>query len=384
MPHEPRKDKRFESDSPLHFFTNSEEIPMSDNKKTVDTFPFSWSVQERERGTAQIRFRVHGKAVSISTGKKSANGLSTKQQATLIRDWMRRHPATVKNEAGFGEEAERFIALLYEGRSKQTINEVRGHLARLRAVLGIHSVQQATKKHCEARKVRLQEGLSPKTWKNFLTTARKFFRWQVIEGNLPVDPLANFKNPSKTLFGGRTEVWEEERYRETLKELAAEERALLEVLYETGMDSGDLFTLRAADFVQARAPDGSKFWKLYKLRGKAKSPEEVMDQPLSTRAREILLPLLPDLWDFSRYCDGLSFVSSLLKKVKKAQVRAGYEPLDIKSLRHTFATRHASRYVEGQGGPPMEVLRQWMGHAKGSRTLERVYVHTKSSGMYMP
>ncbi len=65
-----------------------------------------------------------------------------------------------------------------------------------------------------------------------------------------------------------------------------------------------------------------------------------------------------------------------LNQVHSAQAECGIPLLDVKSIRHTFATRWARLYVSsrGQKGPPLEELRKWLGHAKGSRMLERIYV----------
>jgi integrase len=357
---------------------------MGINKKSVDTLGFKWSVFSPPRGTAQIRFRWDGTQVSISTGHKSPTALSPKQQVAKIREWMGVHPIRSRGEAEISEEIERFIRLGYEGRKRHTVKEAEGHLGRLKEVLAVTEVAQITKRLCEARKDDLRGEYSPKTWKNFLTTARKFLRWEISEGNLKSDPLANFRTPQKKEFGRRLSTWDLERYETVLKMLDPESREILQVIWETGIDSSDFFELRPKNIVQSRRPDGSKFWKLYKVREKAKSSEEVIDQPLSTRAAEIILPRLKSWWDLSRYVNHESFTPGFARKVKRAQEKAGLVPLDVKSIRHTFATRHAERYLNGEGGPPMEVLRQWMGHAAGSRTLERLYVHAKSSGLYMP
>lgn len=311
----------------------------------------------------------------------------------MIARWVEAHglqlptPGAVVTLEG---EIERFLELRYEGQAPNTVREARRLLEQFRVVLGVSRVAELTKAAVEAKKAELQAGRSPKYWKNFLTAARKFCRWQVAEGHIPSDPLVNFKNPSRKKFGKRTEVWTEERLEATLAELGPWDRELLMVLRWTGMDSTDLFQLSRAHIVQARDSAGGSFWKLYKLRAKAKSEDEVMDQPLSSRIQAIVLARweaagAPDarLWPMP-YQDGDNFATAFLRRVKAAQARAGQDPpLDIKSLRHTWATYHAKRYIDGQGGPPMEELRRWAGHARDSRVLERLYVHAKASGRFM-
>lgn len=288
-------------------------------------------------------------------------------------------------------EIERFLRLQYENAKPNTLREARRCLEQFREVLQVSSVGELTKAAAEAKKEALQAGRSAKYWKNFLTYARKFCRWQVAEGHLQVDPLVNFRNPSRRKFGRRSAVWSAERFEATLAELDPWDRELLQVLRWTGMDSSDLFGLQKSHILQARDPEGRTFWKLYKLRAKAKSEDEVQDQPLSSRVEGIILARWeaaekPDsrLWPMPQYQDGDNFATAFLRRVKEAQARAGQEPpMDIKSLRGTWATYHARRYVEGRGGPPMEELRRWGGWARDSRVLERLYIHAKSSGLYM-
>lgn len=352
-----------------------------------------WSVAARSEGTAQIRFRLDGRQISISTGKRDPDALTKKEQGEIIARWVEAHGKRLPTPGGvvtLEEEISRFLRFQYEGASDNTVREARRLLDQFRVSLGVSKVSEVTKALCEARKEAMQAGRSPKYWKNFLTAARKFCRWQVAEGHLPADPLANFKNPSRKKFGKRTEIWSEERLEATLSQLSPWDREMLLVLRWTGMDSTDLFQLSRAHIIQARDSDGRTFWKLYKLRAKAKSEDEVMDQPLNSRIQAIVMARweaagAPDarLWPMP-YQDGDNFATTFLRRVKAAQVRAGQDPpLDIKSLRHTWATYHAKRYIDGQGGPPMEELRRWAGHARDSRVLERLYVHAKASGRFM-
>jgi hypothetical protein len=352
-----------------------------------------WSVAARPEGTAQIRFRLDGRQISISTGHRDPGALTKKQQGEMIARWVEAHGMKLPTPAGavtLEEEIARFLRLRYEGQAENTVREARRLLEQFRVTLGVSQVSEVTKALCEAKKEAMQAGRSPKYWKNFLTACRKFCRWEVAEGNLSSDPLVNFKNPSRRKFGRRREVWPEERLEATLAELSPLDRELVTVLRWTGIDSSDLFQLEKSHVVQARTPEGRLFWKLYKLRAKAKSEDEVYDQPLSSRAEPILLARweaaeAPDsrLWP-TAYCDGESFADALLRRVKAAQERAGQVPtMDIKSLRGTWATYHAKRYVEGRGGPPMEELRRWGGWARDSRVLERLYIHAKASGLFM-
>lgn len=366
----------------------------------------NWTVVARPVGSAQIRFRLRtlppGKQqISISTGHTSPDALTLEEQRKLIARWAEAKGVRIVAPTAalsFERELERFLSLKYEGLAESTVSEAKRLLEQFGAILGgvavgepTIPVTEITKKLCEDKKDEMRAGRSSKYWKNFITAAKKFVRWQVTEGHIPSDPLVNFKNPSRKTFGRRTAIWTQERYGETMAELAALDREILPVIRWTGMDSADFFQLAKSHIIEVMDAEGRKFWKLYKLRSKAKSEEETIDQPLSPKIEAIILArwhAQPDpegkLWPMPQYKDSDSFADAVLRRVKAAQSRAGQVPtMDIKSLRHTFATYHARRYLEGRGGPPMEELRRWMGHAKDSRVLEKLYVHAKASGRFM-
>ncbi len=356
---------------------------MSDNKIAVDTVGLTWSVQPRKKGNAQIRLWVGKIPIAISTGHKNPGALSKSAQARLISDHFRKHPVEVTQDTSFASEISRFVTLKYEGRKPKTIREVIDGLERLQTVLGVSKVEDVTKRLCETRKDALRGTMAPATWKGFLARAAKFLRWEISEGNLKFDPLVNFQRPAKKEMGRREDIWEPERYEGALSRLSGEDREMLVIFRETAIDPSDLFHLNPKKhIVKAVGPNGP-FWKILKVRQKAKSSSEKIDQPLSKKAAEVILPRLENWFDFSRYTDSHSFGCAIRKKLHRAQKEAGFSPtFGIKALRHTFATYHANRYLEGKAGPPMEVLRQWLGHAPSSRVLEGVYMHTESSGMY--
>ncbi len=376
-------DSSFESGIPDQNLRDLKETVVGDNTKVIDTLGISWSVQPRKRGSAQIRVWISGKPFSISTGQKSVAALSKATQIRLIQDWLKRNPVVRQEAATFEGEVKRFLSLKYEGRRPRTVEAVRRDLERLQEVLGVTLVKDATKARCEARKDAMRGEMAPATWRDFLSRAAKFFRWQVAEKNLESDPLVNFRRPVKKEFGRREDVWDSERFEKTLALLSGEDREMLVIFRETGMDPADLFHFDPKKNLVEASEGAGKFWKIRKVREKAKSDAECVDQPLSTAAKAILLPRRGNWYDLSRYGSAASFGCAIRKRIKAAQVKAGYsDPLAIKALRHTFATYHATRYLEGRGGPPMEVLRKWMGHAPSSRTLEAVYMHTQSSGRY--
>lgn len=353
---------------------------ISDNIDTVDTLGLSWAVIPRKRGSAQIRLRVGGTQVAISTGVKNPADLSRSRQVELIRAWLSKRPAAPTGE--IGEEISRFMRLRYEGRAPKTIEDAERFLRRMVGVLKVSKVSDLTKPRCERFKDALRASWKAKTWANGLSVMRSFAKWEVGEGNLISDPFVNFRFPAKSEFGRRTEVWDLDRYLAVREELSGDDREIFTVMYETGMDSSDIFQLRKEHIVEFRPKGKPKFWGIHKARAKGKSSREIIIQPLSTEAAKILVDWKP--WDFSRYTTAQSFAANLLKRVHKAQVRLELPGrLSIKHLRHTFATRHAQRYLDGEGGPPMEALRQWLGHSPDSRTLERLYVHTETSSLYM-
>lgn len=358
---------------------------MMSDIKTSTLVGLKWHVARRPEGSAQVRFRFGGRLISISTGKKNPSAVTAAEARQLIEDWFKREKRRwvppSDRRAEYAAEVERFITFVMAGRAPRTVMEARRLLTRFGAVLEVKAVHEVTKDLCESKRGPLLDGLAARHQKAFLTIARKFCNWEVAEGNMPAFPLVNFKNPSRMEFPVRDVIWTDDRFEATLPHLRPDDQEILLVIRWSGLDPADIWGLTPKHFML------EPFLKFHKVRAKAKSTVETIDQPVSSRIRAIITrrlerPIDGRLWKTAARSE--TFATNLLDRVKTAQRAAGYtDMLDIKSLRHTFATYHAGRYIRGEGGPPMEELRRWLGHAPDSRVLERVYVHATSSDRFM-
>lgn len=359
---------------------------MVTDTKLPSLLGLTWAVIDRKVGSAQIRFRINRRPVSISTGKKKASAVTDAEARALIERWFaknRRRWAPPAAAGSFMSEVDRFITFRCDGRRPNTVAEVLRHLRALQEALGVGAVHEITKKLCEDRREALLASREPRQRKALLTTWRRFCRWEVEEGNMAEFPFVNFRNPSSKEFPVHTEIWTPERYVATLEQLRHDDAEILAVIRWSGLDPADVWELAPRHFV--RVP----FLKLHKVRSKAKSNAEVVDQPVSSKILPIIEARLAaaiskgsKLWPTT--LSMVSFGSMFLERVKTAQRKAGFDDtLPLKPLRHTFATYHADRYLRGEGGPPMEELRRWMGHAPDSRVLERLYVHVVSNERFM-
>ena len=141
------------------------------------------------------------------------------------------------------------------------------------------------------------------------------------------------------------------------------------------MDSGDLHTFDPGKHL---VKDEAGTLTIRKLREKAKSEEETIVQPVSSRILPYLEARLKSGEGYgAEYASVRSFTASLRKRVQSAMERAGLPRTDLKSLRHTYCTYHAER------GVPLDVLRRWLGHSRDSRTLDRYYIHRASTARFM-
>jgi integrase len=218
-----------------------------------------------------------------------------------------------------------------------------------------------------------EAGRKAKTWANWLGILGSFARFLVREDVIVKDFTIKVKRPPKELFGTHEEIYREEWFQPIWEALEIKWRAPWEDHWFTGMDTGDLWEIEP----QKHMTETDGAWKIWKLRAKE---NERIDQPLSSRIRDRWIaarvsgqPYLH--MDGRRYANAKSWGTQLRKAVRQAQAKLGLPRLDIKATRHTFATRHALRLVRGEkNAPTLDEIRRWLGQAKDSRMLEKIYL----------
>lgn len=358
------------------FLEKLEEV--TTNRQQVVILP-PFSVHARPRGSCQIRFRLDGVPQSVSTGTKNKRQAEAQAQAVLTR-WLIAHgKTTAKGKTSLQAAAAGFLDTQYANLKPSTRDEAELILRRFQECFPVPNVQDITPELFKARAGKLKGAAAPKYWANILSTCRRFARSLVAEGNLVQDFTAGIPMPPKGSFNVREETWTEEELEATLAAVAPFDAEVLTVMRWTGMDTADVFALRRKHLVK----DETGAWMIKKRREKGKSDAETILQPLGSKA----LPILKARYDSTRHPEDRlfgdafasirSFNTSLMGRVRRATAPLGLPLKNLKALRHTFATYHAER------GVPLDVLRKWMGHAKDSRTLDRVYVHRASTARFM-
>ena len=366
-------------------------------KLLIDGKLITYSVHERPTGNASIKFRTEkgGKPFTVSSGVPRKRQVTTSvAEAAILRHLPKAAPGGSRGAISGGLDLRDEILAFLKDEYQYTVPEhtttVRTILGEMAALCPSGKLESITREHFRGViKPTMESGLAPKTWAAKLAYMRKFFRWEQERGNLGVDPSIGIKPPPKELFGTRDVVWEDEWYRAVRKELLHIPhlgKSLVELLDDywfTGMDTKDIGTLRPKrDLIQLTVADVNgrplTVWKVYKKRAKE---HEIIDQPIH---KEILPRWIkryhecgPDDRLHETGHNSAKEMGRLLRDhIHRIQRRLGLPLVDLKSIRHTFATRWAKLYVttRGRQGPPLDELRKWLGHAPGSRMLEKVYV----------
>jgi integrase len=359
---------RFNSGKWLQISRDFVEIRTGSEQMTLP----AWSIHEG-KGNLEVRFRWGKGHPSISTGTKDEREAHNRAP-DLVKAWIK---SKGKSRAAHPLEAscEEFLGEQYADRKKDTRAEVDLILRRLAGVFpGISEVREISPKVFRAKAATLRGEAAPGYWTNILVTVRKFFRWAVSRGYMNEDPTEGIPAPGKGR-GKRRDVWADEYFEEVLGAVSEGDREILMVMRWSGIDSGDLHTF---DPRKHLVKDDSGALTFRKLREKAKSDEETIIQPVSSK----ILPYMEARKKSGEgygagYASVRSFTASLRKRVQASMLRAGLPVRDLKSLRHTFATHHAER------GVPLDVLRRWLGHSRDSRTLDRYYLHRASTARFM-
>lgn len=224
----------------------------------------------------------------------------------------------------------------------------------------------------------MREGRSPRSVARYLSGFRQFYRWQVRERRLPEDPTALIDSPrlgrSLPKALGEEEVERLLRAPDTEDPLGLRDRAMLELMYATG--------LRVSELVGLQLPNLSLNQGVVRVVGKGDRERLV---PLGEEAARWLERYLaesrpallgeaktPDVFVTARR-RGMTRQSFWLR-VKKHAAGAGIEqPISPHGLRHSFATHLLNH------GADLRVVQLLLGHSDLSTT--QIYTHVAREGL---
>ena len=353
-------------------------VEVTTNRQQVVILP-PFSVHSRPRGSCQIRFRLDGAPQSVSTGTKNKREAESQARAILTRWLIAQGKTTARGKTGLQAEIAAFLETQYANLKPSTRDEAELILRRFAECFPVAHAQDVTPEVFKRGAGKLKGKAAAKYWANILSTVRRFSRSLVEAGKLAQDFTAGIPMPPKGSFKIREETWTDAELDAALAALVPFDAEVLMVMRWTGMDTADLWAFQRKHMVK----DETGAWMIRKRREKGKSDAETILQPIGSKA----LPILKARYDSTRHPEDRlfgnafasirSFNTSLMGRIRRATAPLGLPLKNLKALRHTFATYHAER------GVPLDVLRKWMGHAKDSRTLDRVYVHRASTARFM-
>ncbi len=335
-------------------------------------------IDPKKKANIKVGWRYEGKYFRVSTGTKNERKADPIGEE-LFQKWCNRFSSfKPSRKDAFEVEITRYDKLENKYLKEGSRVCIRRHLRRLHCTLGISSVSEATMELVLSKVPQWRDTASPKHWKNMVLDNRKFFRWCIKQGLIDKDPTADITLPRKDRFRkkGIESVWPEEEFKEVCKLAKPKDKVYLEILRHTGMDVSDLCLIEKKHIMVV-----DERLTIVKKREKAKSDEETIIQPINST----LLPYFEKALERPSKSKRLfsneipkSFGRHLYQKVMRLREKIENVPhRDLKALRHTFATWHVER------GVPIDVLRQWMGHARDSRILEKLYSHRKSTAQFM-
>ncbi|WP_295004030.1 site-specific tyrosine recombinase XerD [uncultured Dechloromonas sp.] len=265
---------------------------------------------------------------------------------------------------------------LEDGLAKATLDSYRSDLGRLAGWLAeqahepLLDVREATLTGFIAH---LAQQAKASSQARYLSTLRRFYRWQVGRGRLVADPTLKLANP--TLPSRLPKIMSEKQV-ETLLDapdlatpLGLRDRAMLETIYATGLRVSELVGLKLHEVALA---DGV-------LRALGKGSKERL-VPLGQLAvdwiKRYLAEARPDILGgqqsdalFVTARGGAMTRQAFWQLIKRYALIAGIEPAKLSPhvLRHAFATHLLNH------GADLRVVQLLLGHADISTT--QIYTH---------
>ena len=215
----------------------------------------------------------------------------------------------------------------------------------------------------------MREGLAPASVTRATSAARGFYRFLMMDGHLKSHPAEDLDTPQGTTHLPRF-LSEDEMERllhapDTATEEGTRDRAILELMYATG--------LRISELVSLKTPDVDMDAGLVVCHGKGSKERRV---PIGKSATH-WLELYRDLRTRAKGTgDARLFVTGLGRPltrqtvwaaVKRYALRAGLEHVSPHTLRHSFATHLLQRGADSRS------VQSLLGHSDISTT--QIYTH---------
>jgi integrase/recombinase XerD len=272
--------------------------------------------------------------------------------------------------------------LLEKGLSKNTLSAYRTDLEQFAIWLKTQGISDLLVIHRETLQVylqyRFQQKFHPRSTSRFLSCVRQFYRWLLREEHLKIDPTLNLDNPKigrplpKTLTERDVEALLEAPDLST--PLGIRDRAMLEVLYASGLRVSELVNLTMTEINLRQG--------VLRIVGKGNKERLV---PLGESAAEWILKYVeqarPELLQ-GQSADAL-FVSQQSQKMTRqtfwhrikhyALVAGVNSKLSPHTLRHAFATHLLNH------GADLRVVQLLLGHSNVSTTT--IYTHVAQERM---
>lgn len=374
-------------------------------------------LREDRGGVYYFRFSFQGKAYNPPTGSKNLTE-ATKIAKKFARDLWEEACKAIREKSEQKEEIDQgatlsgtiahFLRENYDGAPASTTAKISRVLGYLTSYAPSDYLRDLADKAVWLGEGEGKPGIlaryksdhkpAPATWRDTLNYWKGLINYAVDNDLLPKNPIHKVKGPGSGEMGRRLDIWTTEQY-ETFIDydgsdpLYVECTLIAKIVRWTGLDEADIFQLTPRHFIK----DRKGHLTLYKRRAKAKRSQKECNykQPIDPEIAPVIKALLatakgPDDRFMSRDYEDTersrnNWVGMISKRRHRrfASLFPGEKMLDYKHLRHTFAT-----YMAAFGGPdgkgvPIHVLREWMGHAPGSRVLEEVYLHLSETSQYV-
>ena len=329
-----------------------------------------------KKGFIKVGWRYNEEYPRFSTGTNN-KVLAEKKGNEIFKKWLENlDDFKPSRKDAFEVEINRYIETQYEYKKPATIVSVKRNLKRLQDSLSVGSISEITKEMFENNAPKLRGDASPKYWTCIIVDIRKFFQWCIDKGILASDPARKIILPPKSSYKkrGLEAIWPDGELEKICEVIYPPAIVHLKILRYTGMDVSDLCFLKKEHIFETE-----NGLQIVKVREKAKSDRETMNQPVNSKLLVIFRQALAN--DSDRLFTtktARNFNTHLYRQMKVARKNLKLPMRDLKSLRHTFATKHVER-----GVVPIDVLRTWMGHAPDSRTLENLYSHREFTAQFM-
>lgn len=282
-----------------------------------------------------------------------------------------------------GGDIERFLDAMWmeRGLSENTLAAYRADLQSLKAWLEEHSIGllEARRDHLlNFVAWRVESGARPRSTARQLSSIRRFYRFAQREGMTGHDPSENIEMPrlSRPLPKSLTEEEVESLLAvpDVEESLGVRDRAMLEVLYATG--------LRVSELVKLKLNQINLRQGVVRITGKGsrerlvplgEEAQKWLERYLATGRPDILRNRQTDYLFPTRRSDCMTrqaFWHIIKRYAAKANIR---KPLSPHTLRHAFATHLLNH------GADLRVVQMLLGHSDVSTT--QIYTHVARERM---